>query len=162
MQDLRVSGKNEGEALWFLDTLMQVKLPANETGGAFSVLEQTAPPGSATPMHRHDNTDEYFYLLDGSVTFYTETTSTRCTAGSLVAVPKGTVHAFRVDSGAPARILVMSSPAHFEHFVKAVSRPASTPSLPPAAPPPAPEALEQLVAIGAQHDTTILGPPPAP
>ena len=161
MKDAEVLAPGTGEALWFLDTLMQVKLAASASGGALAVFEQLAPPGSATPMHRHDATDEHFYVLDGEVTFHGPGGARRCGAGSFVTIPRGSPHAFRVADGGPARLLVMSAPATFEGFVRAVARPAPDATLPPAPPPPDPAALSQLAALGARHDVTLLGPPPA-
>jgi quercetin dioxygenase-like cupin family protein len=149
-----------GEPLWFLDTLMQVKLPAAATGGALAVFEQLAPPGSATPMHRHDATDEHFYVLSGEVTFHGSSGARRCGPGAFVSVPRGTAHGFRVTDDGAARLLVLSAPATFERFVRAVSSPAPSATLPPVMAPPEPEALERLAALGAQHDVTLLGPPP--
>jgi mannose-6-phosphate isomerase-like protein (cupin superfamily) len=160
MAGLGVAAPKEGEALWFLDTLMQIKLSSADTGGALAILEQVAPSGSATPMHRHDHTDEYFYVLQGEVTFFGDTRSERCAAGSFVTVPKGTPHAFRVTSKQEAKLLVISAPGRFEQFVRAVSRPAPQVGLPPAAPPPTPEAMQELAAIGSQNDTVLVGPPP--
>jgi quercetin dioxygenase-like cupin family protein len=160
MIDPRTVAPGSGEALWFLDTLMQVKLAGAATGGALAIFEQLAPPGSATPMHRHDMTDEHFYVLAGEVTFYGPNGAQRCSAGAFVPVPRGTVHGFRVTSDSPARLLVLSAPATFERFVRAVSVPAATPTLPPAGPPPGPAAIEHLAAVGAEHDVCIVGPPP--
>jgi quercetin dioxygenase-like cupin family protein len=150
-----------GEALWFLDTLMQVKLSSATTGGALAVFEQLAPPGSATPMHRHDATDEHFYVLSGEVTFHGPSGARRCGAGAFVSVPRGTEHGFRVTGHEPAKLLVLSAPATFERFVRAVGHPTRTPTLPPAGPPPTPSQVEQLAKLGAQHDVTLTGPPPA-
>ncbi len=155
-----VVAPGEGEALWFLDTLMQVKLGATSTDGALAVLEQLAPVGSATPMHRHDATDEHFYVLAGEVTFHGPGGGRRCGAGAFVSVPRGTPHAFRVTGREPARLLVLSTPATFEGFVRAAGAPAPRGELPPAGPAPGPEALAQLAALGARHDVTLLGPPP--
>jgi len=149
-----------GEALWFLDTLMQVKLASAATSGALAIFEQLAPAGSATPMHRHDATDEHFYVLSGRVTFHGPSGARPCSPGTFVSVPKGTVHAFRVTEDGPARLLVISAPATFEKFVRAVSRPALSATVPPAAAPPEPAALERLATLGEQHDVTLLGPPP--
>jgi quercetin dioxygenase-like cupin family protein len=160
MSDVAVVAPGEGEALWFLDTLMQPKLSSAQTQGALAVFEQLAPPGAATPLHRHDATDESFYVLAGEVTFHGPAGVQRCAAGSFVAVPRGTPHAFRVSSADPARLLVLSAPGTFEGFVRAVSAPAPGASLPPAGPPPPPEAIAQLAAVGALHDVTLLGPPP--
>lgn len=161
MADLTVSARGEGESLWFLDTLMQVKLAARATDGVLSILEQVAPAGSATPMHRHDATDEHFYVLEGEVVFHATSGSRRCGVGTFVSVPRGTEHAFRVTDAGPARLLVLSAPGRFEEFVRAVSRPAQGATTPPAAPPPTPEQVGQLAAIGAQHDTILTGPPPS-
>ena len=149
-----------GEPLWFLDTLMQVKLGAAATSGELAVFEQLAPPGSATPMHRHDTTDEHFYVLSGAVAFHGPDGARRCEPGAFVSVPRGTAHGFRVTDDGPARLLVISAPATFERFVRAVSRPAPSATLPPMAAAPEPAALERLAALGAQHDVTLLGPPP--
>lgn len=149
-----------GEALWFLDTLMQVKVSGATTTGALAVFEQLAPLGSATPMHRHDATDEHFYVLSGEVTFHGQGSSRRCGPGSFVTVPRGTDHGFRVTGDGPARLLVLSAPATFEQFVRAVSRPAPEATLPPSGPPPTPAEVEGLSAVGARYDVTIIGPPP--
>jgi quercetin dioxygenase-like cupin family protein len=160
MSDLFLHAPKEGEALWFLDTLMQVKLSAAATEGQLAILEQLAPPGSATPLHRHDVTDEYFYVLSGEVVFYSGANIHSCAAGSFVAVPRRTPHAFRVSDEGPARLLVVSSPARFEQFVRAVSVPATRIDLPKSEP-PSPGDVERLAAVGAQHDVVLLGPPPA-
>ena len=159
MSSPEVLAPGTGEALWFLDTLMQVKLSATTTAGALAVLEQQALLGSATPMHRHEATDEHFYVLAGEVTFHGPGGVRRCGPGAFVSVPRGTDHGFRVTAG-PAKMLVLTTPATFERFVRAVGRPAPSAIVPPDAPPPSSADLERLVAIGAQHDVTIVGPPP--
>ena len=161
MSEPNVLAPGDGEPLWFLDTLMQVKLSGTATGGALAIFEQHAPPGSATPMHRHDVTDEHFYVLSGEVDFHGPAGARRCKAGAFVTVPRGTVHGFRVTDAGPARLLVFSAPATFEHFVRAVGVPAPEIGLPPVGEPPGPDAIQQLAALGARHDVTLVGPPPA-
>ena len=160
MTDPAVLAPGAGENLWFLDTLMQVKVAAAASDGAMAVFEQLAPPGSATPMHRHDATDEHFYVLSGEVTFHGPSGAQRCVAATFVSVSRGTPHAFRVADTGEARLLVISAPATFEGFVRAVSRPTADATLPPPAPPPTPADMERLVKVGSQHDTIVLGPPP--
>ena len=159
MSDLLVHAPNEGEAFWFLDTLMQVKLSAAATERNLAILEQLAPAGSATPLHRHDETNEYFYVLSGEVVFHSGAAIRPCPAGSFVAVPKGTPHAFRVTDEGPARLLVVSAPAKFEEFVRAVSTPATRLDLPESTP-PSPDDMQRLAGLGAKHDVVLLGPPP--
>lgn len=160
MSDPQVVLPGEGEPLWFLDTLMQVKLSGAVSSDALAVFEQLAPPGSATPMHRHDATDEHFYVLSGEVVFHGPAGARRCPAGAFVTVPRGTTHGFRVSDGGPARLLVLSAPATFERFVRAVGSPALQVDLPPVAGAPDPAAIRQLAALGLQHDVTLVGPPP--
>jgi quercetin dioxygenase-like cupin family protein len=161
MTNLQVMPPGGGEALWFLDTLMHVKLPGAATRGELAVFEQLAPPGSATPMHRHDETDEHFFVLSGSLVFHGAGEPRQCSEGAFVTVPRGTTHGFRVTDDGPARLLVFTAPATFEGFVRAVGRPAPVSELPPAGPPPDPTAVQQLAGIGALHDVVIVGPPPA-
>jgi hypothetical protein len=64
--------------------------------------------------------------------------------GGIGVVPMGVPHTFRVDSDS-ARVIVLSTPAGIEQFVRDSSVPASSPTLPPAdAPRPTPERLEQI------------------
>lgn len=160
MAELRLQAAGEAAGFWFLDTLMEVRLPASETDGAFTIFEQTLPPGSATPMHRHDVSDEHFRVLEGEVVFHVEAGARRCGANTFVSVPRGTVHGFRVAPSGPARLIVVTTTSHFEQFVRAVSTPAPAAVLPPAGPPPSAEAMSALAELGARHDVAIVGPPP--
>ena len=45
--------------------LAEVKASAAETGGQYSLVEITAPPGLQTPLHVHYRDDEGFYVLEG-------------------------------------------------------------------------------------------------
>ncbi len=49
--------REEGEAIWFLGTLMIIKATSESTGGAFSLIEQVAPPQFGTPVHVHHGED---------------------------------------------------------------------------------------------------------
>ena len=74
-------------------------------------------------------------------------------------VPAGVAHTFRVDSDT-ARVLVLSTPAGIERFVRDGSVPATSPTLPPPdTPRPTPERLEQLFRT---HHQLNLGPALAP
>jgi hypothetical protein len=62
----------EGRAFWFLDTLMFVKATGEQTGGMLGMIEQVLPAGSETSYHVHHAEDEYWYVLEGEVTFISE------------------------------------------------------------------------------------------
>src|SRR5438034_7550844 len=61
---------DEGEALWFLGTLATVKASGKETDGRVAVIEHLAPRGSGSPLHVHHREDEWFYVIEGELTFW--------------------------------------------------------------------------------------------
>jgi mannose-6-phosphate isomerase-like protein (cupin superfamily) len=101
-----------------------LKAAAAQTAGAYS-MEDLAPRGSGTPLHRHREDDEEFYILAGDLTFYLGNDQPiQASAGSFVHIPGGTVHAFRVDSET-ARYLIITTLQH-ERFYRAIAEPAQT------------------------------------
>jgi quercetin dioxygenase-like cupin family protein len=146
--------REEGPAVWFLDTLTLVKATGEQTGGAFGLIEQVLPAGFGSPYHVHHAEDETFYLLEGEATFISGGHRFKATAGSYVFLPREIPHGFKVD--APSRLLVLTTPAGFEQFVIEASRPARELALPPAEPPD----MEKLVALAAKYRIDILGPLP--
>jgi quercetin dioxygenase-like cupin family protein len=145
------------EPLWFLGTLVRLKLTGEQTGGRFALWEATLPRGAAPPLHTHPQ-DETIYVLDGSVVTWVEGERRDCAPGAAVFVAGGTPHAFRVDSDT-ARMLFLSTPAGIDDFVRAVAEPAAWPWLPP--PPDGPRVpAERLQAVEREHGVIRLGAPP--
>lgn len=145
------------EPLWFLGTLVRLKLTGDETGGRFALWEGTLPCGAAPPLHTHPQ-DETFYVLDGKVVAWVETERRECEPGAAVFVAGGTPHTFRVDSDT-ARMLFLSTPAGIEDFVRALAEPARWPWLqPPAGGPRVP--AERMHAVEREHRVVRVGPPP--
>jgi quercetin dioxygenase-like cupin family protein len=58
----------QGEALWAMGSLFELKLGSEETDGALTAMEVTQPPGIATPLHVHHREAEVFYVLAPSTT----------------------------------------------------------------------------------------------
>ena len=151
-------GSEDGEALWFFGTLATFKATAEQTGGEYALIEQVAPRGVATPFHVQADDHESFYVLEGELTFYLEDGEPMpASAGSFVHIPKGTPHAFQVDSQT-ARFLDLTTPQH-EYFMRAAGESAQGRELPPAGPPDM-ETAEKVNAIAQQYGVEILGPPP--
>lgn len=145
------------EPLWFLGTLVRLKLTGEQTGGRFALWEATLPRGAAPPLHTHPQ-DETIYVLDGNVVTWVEGERRDCAPGAAVFVAGGTPHAFRVDSDT-ARMLFLSTPAGIDDFVRAVAEPAAWPWLPP--PPDGPRVpAERLQAVEREHGVIRLGAPP--
>ena len=151
---LQALGKEEGQALWFLDTLTLVKATGKETGGAFGLIEQLLPAGSGSPYHVHRAEDETFYILEGMATFISGDRVLKVTGDSYIFLPRDIPHGFRVE--VQTRLLVLTTPAGFERFVIEMSEPAKKLTLPPAGTPD----IQKLVSVAAKYGIEILGPLP--
>lgn len=158
-----------GETLWFLGTLVRMKLDGRHTGGRFALWEGVFPHGAAPPLHSHPQ-DETFYVLEGELTAWlvepagapdwVSTCGRRCGVGSVVFAPGGTPHSFRVESDT-ARVLVISTPAGIEDMVRGLAEPAGWPWLPP--PPDGPRVpAERVASVEAATGVIRHGPPPPP
>ena len=87
------------------------------------VTEQLAPRGSGSPLHVHHNEDEWFYVLEGELTIWVDGHDDRGGAGAFVFGPRDVPHTFVVSSER-ARFLLVTEPAGFEGFVRALADPA--------------------------------------
>lgn len=151
--------EGEGEAIWFLGALATVKASNETTAGRVAVIELLAPQGHGSPLHVHRREDEWFYVTEGALTFWVGGEVIEAPAGSFVYGPRDNPHTFIVSSP-QARFLVVTEPAGFERFVRAMGEPAMTPTIPPPAAPPSD--LAPLVAAAAEYGIEILGPPGIP
>lgn len=96
---------------------MFFKAIGSTTNGRFSLMERTVPSGARTPpAHRHADTEEAFYVLDGRVEFQIEDEVFEGGPGTFVLVPGGVAHTFGNVSGGPSRLLVLHAPALDAYF----------------------------------------------
>ena len=78
------------------------------------MTEIVVPPGGAgPPLHKHDF-DEAFYMLNGELIFQVEDALVTKRAGEASFAPRNVAHALANHSDAPARYLLICSPAGFE------------------------------------------------
>lgn len=150
---------DDGEALWFLGSLVTIKASSKDTGGHLAVLEHLSPRGSGSPLHVHRNEDESFYVLEGELTVWVNGQTIVATQGSFVYGPRDVPHTFIVSSE-QAHFLIITTPAGFDDFVRAIGEPAQQLVIPP--PATEPPDFAALSAIAAQHGIEILGPPGIP
>jgi quercetin dioxygenase-like cupin family protein len=149
----------EGESLWVFGALATVKASSETTGAAVAVIEHLAPMGAGSPLHVHHSDDEWFYVIEGSMTFWVGGEVFEAEAGAFVYGPRDIPHTFLVTSE-EARFLLVTEPAGFEKFLRTMGRPAEKLTIPPPAAPP--EDLTPLIAAAAEHGIEILGPPGIP
>jgi len=149
----------EGEALWFFGGLVTIKSSAESTGGRVGVTENLSPRGAGSPLHVHHNEDEWFYVIEGELTFWVGGQVISAPAGSFVYGPRDVPHTFTVSSD-EARYLLVVEPGGFEQFVRDIGEPARDLVIPP--PATEPPDVAALAAKAAEYGVEILGPPGIP
>jgi quercetin dioxygenase-like cupin family protein len=96
------------------DLRTNVLLRSEETDGEVSLTEIVVPPHTAgPPLHTHDF-DEAFYMLEGELIFQVDEVLVTKGAGELAFAPRNVAHALANHGDAPARYLLVCTPAGFE------------------------------------------------
>lgn len=142
----------EGRAVWVPGgQLLTYKVTAEQTGGAYSLFEGTVPPQYGTPPHIHHREDESFYVVEGEFEFLRDGETVRAGAGSLVYVPRGSLHAFKNVGEGRGRLLMSQTPGGLhERFFEEVGEEATDRTTPPAA-----KDEPDLVAVAAKYGTEV-------
>ena len=93
-----------------------VLLRSEESNGVVSIIDNTVPANWPGPfLHKHDF-DEAFYVLEGELTFQVEDQLITRRAGELAFAPRGVAHTLANHSDAPARYVLVCTPAGFERY----------------------------------------------
>ena len=138
---------------------MVVKLRDGDTGGAYSVYDNTIPPGSPGPRpHLHRNHEETFCVLEGELTVRVGSRTITAPAGSFVVVPRGVVHQPSNPGTEPIRVLLIFSPAGMDRFFEE----AAEGRMPLQAAPTDPVILEKLAAFTEKYGYEFAEFPPGP
>jgi quercetin dioxygenase-like cupin family protein len=147
----------EGPAYWFLNSLNIVKAASDSTGGAFSMVYHTAPPGHATPYHLHHVEDEAFYILDGEFTFICDGKKIILGPGGYIFLPRSIPHGIRCSAAASSTMLILATPGTgFVGMMIEMAEPARERVLPS---PTAPD-IGKLTMLCAKYKIDNLGPLP--
>ena len=147
------------EPLWFLDTLVSIRVAHAAGADGLSVIENHARHGDSPPLHVHHGEDELFHILEGEFRFLVGGEERRAGPGEVILTRKGIPHTYRVESTAGGRWLTITTRGDFEAFVRELARPAGRPELPPPAGPPSPEQAQALAAAALRHRIELVGPP---
>ena len=151
-----IRGEGEGERLWFAGGgVFTMKATAEETDGAFVLLEDRMARGKTTPLHTHPNLDETLIVLEGEILVYAEGREHRVGPRGVAVAPRGVPRAFMVTSES-AIILALQTPGSGESFYRDASEPATAET------DPARTDFGLLRAAAERHPDIIeiLGPPP--
>jgi quercetin dioxygenase-like cupin family protein len=121
LQQRPVHAPGETDVLEHVGMACRVVLSGEATGGSYSIVEERARLGAMTPRHRHGREAETFMVLDGALEGWCEGVTTLVEAGTMIHLPAGLEHAFRIASET-ARFYTLITPAGFEEFFVASGR----------------------------------------
>ena len=106
-----------------MQDLVRLHVPYQQTDSAFFVMEVAVPPGGGPPpLHTHP-AHEFFFTLEGRLTYFRDDGERGVTeitggAGTSAFIPGGVAHTYRNLSDAPARYLaVLSPPEQMQDFL---------------------------------------------
>jgi quercetin dioxygenase-like cupin family protein len=120
-----IRADGEGDKQAFLGGGLHTwKLMAEETDGAFFLFEDALSKGKTTPLHRHPESDETIYVLEGEIVVKVDGQEGRVGTGGLSFVPRGVAHAFLVVSDG-ARLITLKTPGIGQEFYRSASEPAT-------------------------------------
>jgi len=136
----------EGKPLVMMSEKIRIRLRGDDTGGAYSVIEDETPPQAGPPLHVHSREDETFYVLEGEYEVQIGDAIVRATPGTYLYAPREVPHSFRNISERAGRLLIVFSPPGFEHFFEEVDALASA----------GPPAFEEVVNLAASYGNRAL------
>lgn len=137
-----------GETLAGMGVTMSHKTTGAQSAGQWLVMEYTAPPQfSGPPPHWHKVTTEIFFVLEGTLTLSAGDAAIQAGPGGYAYVPPGTVHGFSNQTDAPARFLLVASPAGLENYFRELANLIQDETSWP------PRDMSKVIALMAKYDT---------
>ena len=121
-----------------------IRVPAADANGAYSLVEIVSDPGDATPLHAHQNEDEYLFVLEGTARFALGDRVFDAEAGTMVTLPKKIPHAWGNRSGSRLRIAGICYPGGVEEALRIIAGGGVT----------------DIPALAARFGVVVLGPAP--
>ena len=125
-----------------------VMADTHNTHGSLTVIELTNQPKNGPPLHSHVTDDEVWYVLEGEYRFKAGDEMFHVTEGGMAFGPRGMPHCFQNVGPAPARLLIITTPAGAEQYFEAFAQL-----------PPGPIDPEALAALALESGIELLGPP---
>jgi len=147
----------EGTAYSAVGDVYRILATAEQTGGVYALSEARVLPGGGPPPHIHHREDEAFFVLEGEITFMLGGTKVVAKPGAFIQGPRGIPHAFKNESAAPARMLILVAPPGFEKFLAEFAQPVASFEAPPM--PVTPADIQKLLTVAPKYGIEILSQP---
>lgn len=110
-------------SIWYMGGLMTFHADAKSTDGRLAMVEVDTKPGAEPPLHVHQNEDELFHVIEGTLLITRGSEQLVINAGESGFLPRGIPHTFKILSER-VRGLIVITPGGFEEFFRAMGRPA--------------------------------------
>jgi quercetin dioxygenase-like cupin family protein len=148
-----------GRGTWAMSSLFEHLLESPPGVQRLGVALVTQPPGVATPLHRHTNEAEAFYLLDGRMSYRAGDVDYELYPGCFIYLPAGLPHAFRIRGDSPTRFLALAEPGGLLHLYDEVGIPAQEMRLPGADGQSLEVEIPKWVQTAPRYGMEVVGPP---
>jgi mannose-6-phosphate isomerase-like protein (cupin superfamily) len=116
----RISTLDSAEAINPFGIDMKIMIGGEHTGGTFSAIVAEVKPGEGPPPHLHRDRDEFFYVLEGTYSFSAAGKDSTIGPGTMVYLPRGTVHTFKNVSSGNGKLLEWTIPGSNGDYFRAM------------------------------------------
>jgi mannose-6-phosphate isomerase-like protein (cupin superfamily) len=117
--DAIVRGPGAGERIQMGASSLLFKSQVSDGEGHLAMMETTIAPGfPGPPPHRHLQTVDSFFILEGELTLLVAGETVTARPDTYAFVPPGNVHTFSNPSDSPVRVLNVMAAAGFEQYLK--------------------------------------------
>lgn len=118
----KLFARDEGKSIRVGRMTLRFKMTADDTAGAYCLMEAVVPPESGSGLHRHWSYDEAALVIEGKFECQVDGKQTTLGAGESVYWPRGSAHKFRSVGPDTGRIVFICSPGKiFEDFLEGVT-----------------------------------------
>ncbi len=115
----RHSGPQQGNFYQAGANEVYFKVTAEETNGAFELLEEVCQPGFLSRMHRHDTRSQTFYIIEGKAELIIDGVAFEADAGSSIHMPAGVPH--QIGSEGVMKMMMVFAPGGMENLFASVN-----------------------------------------
>jgi len=126
-----------GDAYTFLAT-------SEHTSGRYAIWHAAIYPGGGPPPHVHTREEEAFFILRGELAAYDQGQRAAVGPGSLIILPKNSLHWFKNETDQPVEMLILIAPGGGEGMFLQFGTPWPSDERPPL---PDREEIARLIAI---------------
>ena len=116
MPSARIVRPGEGNRVRAFGNEIEFMLSGEQTGDSLTVGMASVPVGNGPPPHVHHSEDELFLILEGEYRIYLNGDWTPVGPGTVVYLPRGSVHTFQVVGDKPGRHWTLQTPSGFERY----------------------------------------------